>query len=134
MPIQAKFDFVRRTIRFVRSASSYMTCRPRQTRYIQCLQLVRIRPYLYGIYVHCTDVRKLRSIIRKSCARSRSNPSVHRCTLGLEKETTRDLSRVVSVQQRTLVLVVMVCRNLQMRATRVSLRSSSYAVYCTVYF
>ena len=98
----------------------------------QCLQLVRIRPYLYGIYVHCTDVRKLRSIIRKSCARSRSNPPVHRCTLGLGKETTRDLSRVVSVQQRTLVLVVMVCRNLQMRATRVSLRSSSYAVllYC----
>ena len=43
--------------------------------------------------MHCTDVR---SIIRKSCARSRSNPPVHRCTLGLGKETTRDLPRDVS--------------------------------------
>ena len=58
----------------------------------QCLQLVRIRPYLYRIYVHCTDIRKLRFIIRKTSSRR-----VHRCTLA--KETTRDLSRVVLVQQ-----------------------------------
>ena len=64
---------------------------------VQCLQRVRIRPYLYA---HCTDIRKLRSI---SCVRSRSNPRALQCTSAsaapLGKETTRDLSRVVSVQQ-----------------------------------
>ena len=59
---------------------------------------------IYTIYAHCTDIRKLRSIIRKSCVRSRSNPpapcALHRASAAsLGKETTRDLSRVVSVQQ-----------------------------------
>ena len=33
---------------------------------LQCLQLVRIHPYLYGFCVVCTDIRELCSIIRKS--------------------------------------------------------------------
>ena len=32
----------------------------------QCLQLVRICPYLYGFFVVCTGIRELCSIIRKS--------------------------------------------------------------------
>ena len=31
----------------------------------QCLQVIRIHPYLYGFYVVYTDIRKLRAIIRK---------------------------------------------------------------------
>ena len=79
--------------------------------------------------MHCTDIRKLRSIIRKSCARSRSNPPVHRYAVhpwprerNYERDYARPLLRGVSAAAavRTLVSVVMVCRNLQMRATRVS--------------
>ena len=60
----------------------------------QCLQLVRIRPYLYGIYVHCTDIRKLRFIIRKTSSRRAPVASGRK-----RLRDTRDLSRVVSVQQ-----------------------------------
>ena len=39
--------------------------------------------------------------------RPRSDPPVHRCTLGLEKDTMHDLARVVSVQQLYAVYTYM---------------------------
>ena len=89
---------------------------------IQCLQLVRIRPYLYGIYVHCTDIRKLRFIIRKTSSRRAPVHPRPRDVRDYARPLPRGVSAAAAV--RSLVSVVMVCRNLQMRATRVSLRSS----------
>ena len=74
------------------------------------------------IYVHCTDIRKLRFIIRKTSSR---RAPVHPRPRD-ERDYARPLPRGVSAAAavRSLVSVVTVCRNLQMRATRVSLRSS----------
>ena len=94
---------------------------------IQCLQLVRIRPYLYGIYVHCTDIRKLRFIIRKTSSRRAPVHPRPRDVRDYARPLPRGVSAAAAV--RSLGSVVMVCRNLQMRATRVSLRSSEAMLF-----
>ena len=84
-----------------------------------------------GFYVQC--IYGYTVIIRKSSARSRSETPLHRCTLGLGKDTTRSRGVSAAAAVRTSLSVVMVCRSLQMRATRVPLYIRSSYSHCLLY-
>ena len=78
---------------------------------LQCLQLIRIRPYSYGFFVVCTDIRKLCSIIRKSDSHMKGLTSATCCQYGTimevsdESESDASVSRLLDDTTTTTILV-----------------------------